>query len=193
MDSRLRGIITRSPRHEMVRTIARMLSPVGNRVEGIEFEHPEPDDFTRDFRLSFRYRIPRFAVPAAGGFEFASPMMNVVLNHGRLFRAGATSWSEKRETDVFLYYTQLIDGTETIRLPKGYSLADPPSSDEIDETYAYFKGTSAVDGRTLTITQHAEIRRRQIPSGGYGGFKKAIDEAKKWAAQSFRIEKGGAR
>jgi hypothetical protein len=77
----------------------------------------------------------------AGGFEFNSPMMKVVLNDGNLFRAGLTDWDEDRKTDVFLYYTQRIDGTETIKLPRGYNVVEPPSSKEVDETYGYFKGT----------------------------------------------------
>jgi hypothetical protein len=193
LDGRLRGIITHSRRPEMTHTAARLLSPISNRVEQVQLEYLEPDDFSEDMWFTIRYRIPRFTFPVDGGFEFTSPMMQVVLNNGRLFRAGAYNWDEKRETDVFLYYTQLIDGTEKIRLPKGYTLADPPSSDEIDETYAYFKGTSSINGRTLTIKQHAEVRRRQIPPDGYGGFKKAVDEAKEWGETSFRIEKGGAR
>jgi hypothetical protein len=46
-------------------------------------------------------------------------------------------------------------------------------------------------GRALSIMHQAEIRRRQIPPEGYGGFKRAIDEAKEWGNTSFRIEKGG--
>ena len=117
--------------------------------------------------------------------------MQVVLNNGRLFRAGTTNWTDKRETDVFLYYTQLIEGAESIRLPGGYKLVGPASSDEVDETYAYFKGESRMKDRNLEITQRAEIRRRQIPPDGYGGFKRAIDEAKEWGEKSFRVEKGG--
>jgi hypothetical protein len=48
-----------------------------------------------------------------------------------------------------------------------------------------------MDGRTLKISQHAEIRRRQIPPDGYGGFKKAVDEAKEWGGRVYRVEKGG--
>ena len=193
MDSRLRGIITYSRLQHLKTTFARLLAPVSNRVEGIEYEYHPPGDFSRDMWITFRYRIPKFAFPIDDGFEFTSPMMQVVLNNGRLFRAATTDWAEKRETDVFLYYTQFIEGTETIRLPGGYKLVDPPSSDEIDETYAYFKGDSRMKGRDLTITQRAEIRRRQIPPDGYGGFKRAIDEAKEWGKQSFRVEKGGKR
>ena len=48
-----------------------------------------------------------------------------------------------------------------------------------------------MDGRTLKISQRAEIRRRQIPPDGYGGFKKAVDEAKAFSGNVYRIEKGG--
>jgi len=191
LDGRLRRMVSGSHRHDLVNTFARILAPVSDRVEAVEFDHHKADDFSEDMWIVIRYRIPHFAKAVAGGFEFSSPMMNVVLNDGSLFRAGASEWSDKRTTDVFLYYTQLIDGTEKIRLPRGFKAVDLPSSDEIDETYAYFKGSSAMEGRSLTITQRAEIRRRQIPPEGYGGFKRAIDEAKEWGQTSYRIEKGG--
>jgi hypothetical protein len=92
---------------------------------------------------------------------------------------------------VFLYYTQLVDGKERLRLPAGYRAVAPPSSEEVDETYAYFKGESRMEGGALTITQRAEVRRRQIPADGYAGFKSAMDEARKWGETSYRIEKGG--
>jgi hypothetical protein len=164
---------------------------VSDRIEGIRFTYHSPEDFTSDMWLEIKYRIPRFADPIAGGFEFRSPMMQVVLNDVNLFRAAAAHYEEERETDVFLYYTQMIEGTEKIRLPKGFKAVDPPSSNKIDETYAAFEGTSGMDGRTLMIKQHAEIRRRQIPPDGYGGFRKAVDEAKEWGGRVYRIEKGG--
>jgi hypothetical protein len=141
--------------------------------------------------ITIRYRIPRFVTPVDGGFEFTSPMMQVVLNDGNLFRAGSARWAKGRTTDVFLYYTQLLDGTETIKLPRGYKLVEPPSSDEIDETYGYFKGTCSAKGGKLTVTGTAEVRRRQIPPDGYAGFKRAMDEAREWGQAYYRIEKGG--
>ena len=191
LDGRLRRMINGVRKAEMRDHVARLLSPVSSRVEQIRFEHPAPDDFSQDMWLTFSYVIPRFVAPVAEGFEFTSPMMNVVLNDGMLFRAGSVNWRDNRETDVFLYYTQLLEGTEKIKLPRGYKVVDPPSSKEIDETYAYFKGTSKMSGRTLTIEQRAEIKRRQIPPDGFKGFKKAVDEAKEWGEKTFRAGKGG--
>jgi hypothetical protein len=184
-------MITGTRRPELVNMFARVLSPVSNRVENIRYEFHPPDDFSRDMGITIRYRIPRFATPVDGGFEFKSPMMQVVLNDGYLFRAGQTDWGEERKTDVFLYYTQRIDGTERIKLPGGYHVVEPPFSDEVDETYAYFKGTSSLKSGKLTITGIAEVRRRQIPPDGYAGFKRAMDEARGWGDTSYRIEKGG--
>ena len=89
--------------------------------------------------------------------------------------------------------TQSVDATETIRLPSGYELVETPESEEIDETYGYFKGASDASGRNLVVTQQMEVRRRQIPPDGYAGFKRAIDEAKSWGETVYRIEKGGDR
>jgi len=39
----------------------------------------------------------------------------------------------------------------------------------------------------------AEVRRRQIPPDGYGGFRTAVVEAQEWAETVYRAEKGGDR
>jgi hypothetical protein len=191
VDGRLRRMVSSTRKHEIEHALAAVLSHASDRVEAIECEYRDPADFSGDMWLTVRYRIPQYARTVADGLEFRSPMMRAVNSDGNLFRAAATAWSEKRETDVFLYYTQLVEGTETIRLPAGYTAIDPPSSEAIDETYAYFKGESRMKGRNLTVTQRAEVRRRQIPPDGYAGFKRAMDEARKFSGKVYRVEKGG--
>jgi hypothetical protein len=191
MDGRLRGLIAGARRAELAQEMAGLLAPISERVEKIRCEFHEPEDFSEDMWVTVHYAVPRFASAVDGGLEFKSPMMQVTLNNGRLFRAAASDWAEERKTDVFLYYTQLVDGAEAVRLPQGYKAIDLPSANGVDETYAAFKGACREDGRKLTIEQHFEVRRRQIPPDGYAGFKKAIDEAKEWGNKIYRIEKGG--
>ena len=95
---------------------------------------------------------------------------------------------EKRETDVFLYYTQLLDVVETIRVPAGFTAGDLPESEEVDETYGYWKGSTEMKDGDLIIRSRAEVRRRQIPPDGYGGFAKAMGEARKWGEALYRLE-----
>jgi transglutaminase-like putative cysteine protease len=191
LDGRLRRLVVGTRKQELTDRFARLLSPIDNRVEGVRFEYHDPADFSRDMQITIHYRIPHFARAIAGGYEFESPLMQVVLNDGSLFRAADTSWPGDRKTDVFLYYTQLLDGTEKIRLPRGYRAVELPDAEEVDETYAYFKGTVGMKGRELTVTQRAEVRRRQIPPQGYAGFKRAMDAAKEWGKACVRVTKGG--
>jgi len=128
-----------------------------------------------------------------GNYEFKSPMMQLTTTNRTLFWAGSVEWSEKREDDVFLWMTQLVDGNEEIKLPGGFKIEDPKQSKEVDETYAYFKGTSEMKSQKLTISQKAEVRRRQIPPEDYQGFRKAMTEARDYAKTIFRAEKGGAK
>jgi hypothetical protein len=186
-------MVSGARRQELGHFFAGLLSPACLRVEGIRWEFRDPADFSGDMWITLSYRIPRFAAPIGGALEFRSPMMQIVLHDGNLFRAGASKWGKDRKTDLFLYYTQLVEGTETIRLPKGYKAIDPPQSDEIDERYAYFKGTSRIDGRNLVIEQRAEVRRRQIPPDGYGGFRAAMEEAREFGDGIYRIQKGGSK
>ncbi len=193
MDSRLRNLVSGGRILDVENRIAELLSNIGNRVEIARLDHVTVNDFSENAWIEVDYRIPGFALPVGEGLEFRSPMMAVTMGNGWLFRAGAYDWADEREGDLFLWFTQLIDGSETLRLPRGYEVVDPPASDEVDETYAYFKGESEMDGRNLVITQHAEVRRRQIPPDGYAGFKTALDEAHDWADRVYRAEKGGER
>ena len=192
MDGRLRGLAN-ARRDELAPVFARALAAVSPRVEGVRVTYRRTDDFGGDMRITVAYRIPRYALPVDGGLEFRSPLMQLTLHDGTLFRAGATAWEDERATDVLLYFTQLLDGQETIRLPRGWRAADAGQPDAVDETYAAFTGASRQDGSDLVITQRFESRRRQVPPDGYPGFKKAVDAARAWGDRVFRAEKGGAR
>jgi hypothetical protein len=117
--------------------------------------------------------------------------MQVVLGDGNLFRSGGTNWAEERNNDLLLWYTQLLDGNETIKIPGGYELADAPDPEEVEETYAAFSGSAEQKGSKLQLTHRAEVRRRQIPPDGYPGFRKAMEAARTWGDHTYRIEKGG--
>jgi hypothetical protein len=191
MDGRLRRLVNGSRKKELTQRCARLLAPVSQRVEGVVAKHHPVDDFGKDMWLEIEYRIPSFVRPIAGGLEFTSPLMQVVLADGNLFRSGGTDWDEERQTELLLWYTQKLDGTETIKVPGGYELADLPEPEEIDETYAFFQGTVNQSGSKVSLTHRAEVRRRQIPADGYPGFRKAMAAARDWADQTLRFEKGG--
>ncbi len=193
LDSRLRRIATRTSQADMKASLAGILSPISDRVENVEYKHLIVDDFSRGMWIEVTYNVPEFALPVDGGFEFKSPMMNVTTDHMYLFRAGQTRWNEDRQKDVFLYYTQWVDGTETIRLPKGFKAVELPESEKYDETYASFEGTSKMTKKGLVISQDAKVKRRQIPPDGYEGFYNTIQEVHNWKDQVYRITKGGAK
>ena len=206
MDSRLRGLVGMRRMQDVGHDIAELLSHFSPAVREVAFEHPARDDFSQKMWIRIRYQAPDFALPVDGGLEFKSPMMAMTMNDGWLFRAGAIDWPEERTSDVFFYFTQLIEGTERIRLPAGYASVETPSSDTVDETYAYFLGESEMDERGLVITQRAEVRRRQIPPDGYAGLREAVQEAHEWEDVLYRVapedkseadgspeRKGGAR
>jgi transglutaminase-like putative cysteine protease len=190
-DSRLRRIVNGARRKELDGAAASMLSAVSPRVAEVSVKHRATNDFSGDMWIEIEYAIDRFAPVRDGAREFPSPALTLVNGHGNLFGAAAGHWADERETDLLLWFTQLVEVEETIRLPKGWQLADTPEADAVDETYAAFSGTAAQKGRELTITQRAEVRRRQIPPDGYPGFKAAMDAAGEWTGQTYRLTKEG--
>ncbi|MCP4574053.1 MAG: DUF3857 domain-containing protein [bacterium] len=190
-DSRLRRIVNGQRMKELNARCARILSNVSPRVEAVEATHRATDDFSGNMWLEISYRIPRFVTEMDGALEFTSPLMGLILADGSLFGSARTEWDEERTTDLLVWYTQQVDAQETIRLPKGWKLNEPPEMDAVDETYASFSGAAELDGRKLKVTQLSEVRRRQIPPDGYEGFRKAMTAAKDWADETIRLTKEG--
>jgi hypothetical protein len=193
MDGRLRRMAAYNHPSELDNYLADVLHHAGNQVELVTFEHGNQLDFHTDMWWRISFRIPRLALPVSGGWEFRSPMMQILTNNGLLLRAASSDWPEKRHDDLFFYYTQLLDATEVIKLPAGYQVTKPPHSKAIDETYASFSGECEMTSRGLVIKQKAALNRRQIPPSGYPGFRAAITELRRFAGVPFRAEKGGAR
>jgi hypothetical protein len=193
MDHYLRGLVSWFSREEREHYLLRMLSKISNAIELKTYEYGNVLDFSKPMWWKITYKIPQYAMVVADGLEFRSPLMQFTSDNRILFRAASSEWPEERHDDVFFYFTEYLDGSETVRLPGGYSVEDPPKSDEIDETYAYFSGSSEMDNSKLIISQQAKIKRRQVPPAGYDGFRKAMNEARDFATSVFRATKGGEK
>ena len=193
IDSRLRSFVTSERRRDLRDACAGICAPVSPAVQILECAHLDPLDFEQPMWVRFRYRMPGYALAVGDGLEFRSPMMGIVTTHWVPFRAAAIRWQEERNSDVLLYFTQRFEGEETIRLPGGYRVPEPPEMKPVDETYAMFEGQSETAGGRLTIRAEGELRRRQVPPAGYPGLTRARAAAKEWAEGLYRAEKGGAR
>ena len=164
MDGRLRRLVNGTRKRELTERCAGLLSPVSPRVEQVSARHHQVDDFSSDMWLEIEYRIPAYVSPLDGGFEFTSPLMQVVLHDGNLFGNGGAIWAEERENDLLLWYTQMLVGDETIKIPGGFKLGEIPDTEEVDETYAAFSGSIEQKGSKLVLTHRAEVRRTADPA-----------------------------
>ena len=191
LDGRLRRLVSGTRRGELNLRVARLLSALGDRVEQVKVKCHDPADFGRDMWIEFSYRLPGFAAVVDGGLEFSSPAAALAVGDGSLFRGAAAAWPEERQTDVLLYFTQLVDLTETIALPGGLKLAGSEAPAAVDETYAAFAASLEQKGSQLKLRTTAEVRRRQIPPEGYAGFRQAMTAARDWAEQTIRVSKEG--
>ena len=190
-DSRLRRLVNGARRRELTEQVARLLGSISHRVENVAVTHRPVADFSGDMWLEITYRIPRFVTEAGGAWEFTSPLLRLVTASGNLFNAGSREWPAERTTDLLLWYTQLLDAEETVQLPRGWRLADEPGLEPVEATYAACSGEVRQDGRKLTVSGRAEVRRRQIPPDGYPGFKKAMDALISWRDQTLRFTREG--
>lgn len=191
MDGRLRGFIYYRRLSETENYLANVFHNLSDRVEIISSEHGDILDFHKAMWWKISYRIPDYAMFVDNGYEFPSPLMR--LADKSLFRYISIDWPEKRRDEVFFYNTSFFNGWEVIKLPDGYKVEKLPDKSEISETYASFGGDSQMKKGNLEVSQKIKIKRRQIPSDGYDGFRKAMKEADDYAGTEFRAVKGGAK
>ncbi len=192
-DSRLRRIVYQHRKRELRATVAAMLAPLSPGVRLVRVDHRREDDFTGDMWLEAVYEAPGFALRVGDALEFTAPATGAFKDHPLIFRAGSVNWEPERKTDVFLYYTQRFEVDERLRLPAGYRIEDPPDPVSVDATWASFE--SAVENGPREVRLHAttDIKRRQIPPGGYPDLIKALKSLDDYAATPLRAVKGGAR
>ena len=190
-DSRLRGLLKRGRLAELKNYLAGHLHYISDRIEIISYEHGDLLDFHKSMWWKINYRIPEYALLTDNGYEFKSPLIEYA--HEVQLYYGTIDWPKERQDDMFFYSTRFVDGNETIKLPKGFKVAEPENSKEIDETYAYFKGESKMSKDKLITKFSAKINRRQIPPNGYAGFCKAMKESKEFSKTVFQAEKGGKK
>jgi len=143
VDSRLRRFVSGTRRKAIDQRGARLLSALSPRVEKVEVKHLVAEDFNHDMWIEIQYEIPGFALLVSDGLEFSSPALQLVLSDGSLFRAGNTQWDEERQTDLLLYFTQMVDITEDIRIPGGLKLTSENEPVKVDETYAGFTANTS--------------------------------------------------
>jgi len=134
---------------------------------------------------TIKFEIPNFALVNNKELEFCSPMMKLIMNNRSLLRPGKFDWPEKRETDLFLYFTQSIQAFEEIKVPKGFTVETFPDDKNIDQVFAGFSNQIQFNKRKLGITFDFEIKRRQIPPDGYSGFQKCMESANNLANVIF--------
>ncbi len=190
LDGRLRRIVSGTPRKDINARGARLLSALSPTVQKIEVKHLSAEDFNKDMWIEIQYEIPRYAQLLAGGLEFQSPALKLVLSDGSLFRAGSTHWAEERQSDLLLYFTQLVDIEESIKVPGGFKLHQKCTPIALDETYGGFNAEMNQKGK-LESKITAQVKRRQIPPEGYEGFRKTMVAAQDWAEKTIRLEKEG--
>jgi len=192
-DSRLRRLLSRAPRPEILNTLGLVLGNISERIEVLSYEHGGLADFKRNMWWRINYRVPEYSLPVGNRWEFRSPMMQLIAGSSALFGVATYDWPEKRHDDLYLWSSQLLDAHETITLPGGYNVIHIPKDTAIEETFASFHGESSSAANKCSIALKAALNRRQVPPDGYAGVRKVLMEFKTYASSVFRSEKGGTR
>jgi len=189
MDSRLRRMASGSPKTGLETYLCSLFDKVNQSVNILKFRYGDVHDFLNTMWWEIEYEIPGYAFEVGDGLEFKSPMLNLAMNNGTFFRLANYEMPEERNADVFLYLTQAITIEEEIVVPGGFMLSGDAKESKSEDDFAYFDSKVVLSKRKLSIDQHLELRRRQIPPEKYSGFREVIVAAQESADKVYRLER----
>ena len=191
-DSSLRRMLTRSPRprweSEMERELRRMHPAV--RIGNLRFS--DPYDLEAPMRMDFSYEIPGYwsqgARLAALKPLSANPPLASIIAFSRL-----NSSLSERKYPFRTRCSQLLEVTETMRLPASWSWLNRPALKPVSSPGADYSGAAELQGRILTVRHRLAMKKRIYLPEDWPGVRDAVREWRKLADIPMIMKRGGEK
>jgi hypothetical protein len=177
MDQRLRRMVGTHKKDDLVAYIESWLAAVSPQVELVKYTAGDPLDFVHEYAVDIQYRVPRYAVAAEGGVDFASPAWKLGFGAPGLLMVASLIGPEKRENPLFFMYTQSLECDESIRLPGGLEARELEKKSAGAGEYASYTMERALAGPVLENKGTVLVKHRMVPAASYAEFRSTLKAA----------------
>lgn len=190
-DTRLRRGVAYTPAENHDALFANWVSHIAEDATVLNVVQSDIEDLSKPFRVQIRFRAPGYAMKAQDKLLFSPAAANFIQSAPRTFDLVNEFTADEREHPMHIWNARLVVVRESIKVPKGYSLANAPEvDDESGGDWASCNTTVALNGTELTTRLEYKVDQRTIPAQYYDEVKGAYDTLKDFAHQTWLLKKG---
>lgn len=178
-DSNIRRMFTTGWQSEWHAMLERQLLAVSPKARLTKVDYGKnPKDYqAAPIRITFSYEIPDYALRGDNELVFKPLVMNNLYNQVKTYLRIDTDL-EERQYDFRDGCSRLVELKESIRLPKGYTLVNPPKNEEKKSGAADFEGSLSQDGQVIQLSQKLSLKKRVYAASEWKGFRDAVNAHK---------------
>jgi hypothetical protein len=189
-DARLRRGIAYHPAEHHDAQFANWISRIAPNAEVTRVEQTDIDDLYKPYEVVFHFNAPGYAVKADDLLVFSPAASNFVQAYPRMFDFVYEFSADERENPMHVWNTRNVIITETIKVPSGYKLVDPPDAENQGGDMASCDTEVSQKGRTFKTKIDYKVKQRTIATEYYSEVKGAYDTIKDFAEKSWLLKKG---
>lgn len=160
-DAAIRGMFTRSYKSEWKKNLEAELLRMNPKAEILSMDFGDNPYHHMDgpIDIKIKYRIPDYAFTGNNKIAFVPLLASNIFSRGMSHLYLNTN-PEKREYPFRDRCSRLVNISETITLPKGYSMMNKPVNEDLDGEPAAYQGKLTQDGNTLKVEEEIIMEKR---------------------------------
>jgi hypothetical protein len=143
------------------------------RVTNVSFT--EPYDYSQDAVVAFDVEAPAYAAASEAVTAFRLPLMTHPLADWLIPDLFYDFSQPERGYGLRMRATRGLRYSESIQLPAGWEIQNPPAERNITSPAADLRFTATADGSELRYTFELDIKKQIIPPEEYPAFREAIE------------------
>jgi len=188
-DARLRRAFAFRPKSEHTGVASGWLESLSPEVEVVGLRMGRLDDFSEPLTVTIDWKAPGAVLVHEDGGSFLPPGAQFMNNARTTIRAVGAASLETRQHPLLVWYPVRVEGTETIRLPKGYRLADGLEEVETGGDVASFRMTWSGGERRLEIQEELVVTKRTLGPEEYGELRESVEALGEFASSRIEMAK----
>jgi hypothetical protein len=188
-DLRIRSMFTRGRQADWKNMLEAQLLAVSPKAKLISVDYGKaPKAYqAAPLRITFRYEIPDYALAGEKEMLFKPMVMNNLYAGVQTFLRIRTDL-EERHYAFKDACSRLVELSETIRLPKGYTLLTAARTEATNSAAADFEGSLRQEGNSVALYQKLVLKKRVYEAADWEGFRSAVDAHKSFGEEIIIVK-----
>jgi hypothetical protein len=185
-DTALRRALAGAPPERRLDIVEDGFARLADHVELGATHIPDPVDFSRPIELRAAFEVERFALGDGAQRFLRLPVLRKVLADTAIGDVLGSADLESRKHPARLRSTRRMVFRETLKLPAGWTLAEPPTAKEIDGPAATFKfAIKQSDAGGLQYECTVDIKKHRVPAEEYANLREVVNALKEVSDRRF--------